>query len=64
MTNEKEILSISVDRELSQKFKKLVKSSGYTQKAVMVEVIKEAVRALEARELKEVGGLFNAEKTD
>jgi len=59
-----EILSVRVERELSQKFKKLIRSSGYTQKAVLTEVVKEATRILEAKEMAEVGGLFNAEKKD
>jgi len=64
MQREEELLSVRVDKELSQKFKKLIRSSGYTQKAVLVEVVREATRILEAKEMAEVGGLFNAEKKD
>ena len=64
MKREEELLSVRVDKELSQKFKKLIRSSGYTQKAVLAEVVREATRILEAKEMAEVGGLFNAEKRD
>ena len=64
MKVEEELLSLRVEKKLAQEFKKLIKSSGYTQKAVLNEVVREATRMLREKELAKVGGLFNAEKRD
>ena len=64
MDTEKRFVSVAVDKNIAKEFRELVKSNGYTQKYVLTELITKTIRDFKNNEFNQMGGLFNAKKTD